>query len=146
LFIAPEELAAVQSIVRLGYAGRGPRTPRRPLTDVLVHDQGGESARQGRRGPVVTVSALSTLLLEGLSMRSAVLPGGPTGPAVAGAAGSSRDGHVGVPHGGQMRAGGSHRAAYMIAYDGARVPWLRVLRRPTAGLLLAAGVIGAGIA
>jgi nitroreductase len=40
LFTAPEELAAVQSIVRLGYAGRGPRTPRRPLTDVLVPDQG----------------------------------------------------------------------------------------------------------
>jgi hypothetical protein len=38
----------------------------------------------------------------------------------------------------------------MIAYNGARVsirhPWLRVLRRPTAGLLLAAGIIGAGIA
>jgi nitroreductase len=36
LLSAPEELNSVQSIVRLGYAGRGPRTPRRPLTDVLV--------------------------------------------------------------------------------------------------------------
>jgi nitroreductase len=36
LLDAPEELSTVQSIVRLGYAGRGPQTPRRPLADVLV--------------------------------------------------------------------------------------------------------------
>jgi nitroreductase len=36
LLDAPDELNTVQSIVRLGYAGRGPRTPRRPLADVLV--------------------------------------------------------------------------------------------------------------
>lgn len=36
LLDAPEEPSTVQSIVRLGYAGRGPRTSRRPLADVLV--------------------------------------------------------------------------------------------------------------
>jgi hypothetical protein len=36
LLDAPDELSTVQSIVRLGYAGRGPQTPRRPLADVLV--------------------------------------------------------------------------------------------------------------
>jgi nitroreductase len=36
LLDASEELSIVQSIVRLGYAGRGPQTPRRPLADVLV--------------------------------------------------------------------------------------------------------------
>jgi nitroreductase len=36
LLDAPDELNTVQSIVRLGYAGRGPRTPRRPLAEVLT--------------------------------------------------------------------------------------------------------------
>jgi nitroreductase len=38
LLDAPDELNTVQSIIRLGYAGRGPRTPRRPLADVLAND------------------------------------------------------------------------------------------------------------
>ncbi len=37
LLDAPEEPSTVQSIVRFGYAGRGTRTPRRPLADVLVN-------------------------------------------------------------------------------------------------------------
>jgi nitroreductase len=36
LFDAPDERRVVQSIIRLGYAGAVPRTPRRPLADVLV--------------------------------------------------------------------------------------------------------------
>jgi Nitroreductase family len=36
LLDASEELNIAQSIVRLGYAGRSPQTPRRPLADVLV--------------------------------------------------------------------------------------------------------------
>jgi len=40
LLDAPSERGVVQSIIRLGYAGRVPRTPRRPLADVLVHKTG----------------------------------------------------------------------------------------------------------
>jgi hypothetical protein len=40
LFDAPTERRVVQSIIRLGYAGAVPRTPRRPLADVLVHKTG----------------------------------------------------------------------------------------------------------
>jgi hypothetical protein len=36
LLDVPEELNTVQSVVRLGYAGRCPQTPRRPLAEVLV--------------------------------------------------------------------------------------------------------------
>jgi nitroreductase len=39
LFGTPDEPRVVQSILRLGYAGDSPRTPRRPLADVLIHDQ-----------------------------------------------------------------------------------------------------------
>jgi nitroreductase len=40
LFSTPEEQGVVQSIVRLGYAGRGPQVPRRPLAEVLVRNEG----------------------------------------------------------------------------------------------------------
>jgi len=36
LFSTPGEPRVVQSIVRLGYAGRVAQTPRRPLTDCIV--------------------------------------------------------------------------------------------------------------
>ncbi len=39
LFAAPHDARTAQAVLRLGYAGPGPRTPRRPLADALVADE-----------------------------------------------------------------------------------------------------------